>query len=244
VTTTLLSRNFHIYFCGHSHRNKAYYYQDPDGQLFTFCAPGVLSASIRKSEKNYENGFAIIDYDHVDAKIRAAFKKAEYLKPTFIPNTSIGNEGFWEASIPVGNEILKLIEEKQLIKQIRKETLPKINGHLISHSTETSAPKTIDEIFVMPNISVKNEYDTEKDDKLISEISELIISDKNFILFGTKESGKTILLDKLLLDSIECNKKCHQIPVVFDFREFKSEIQKEIKDFWGKSAEETKKIIQ
>lgn len=243
VSASLLSRNFHLYFCGHSHRNKAYFFQDPDGQLFTFCAPGVLSLSSRKPEKNYENGFTIIDYNQSDAKIKAVFKKSEYLKPTFVTNTNIGN-GIWEAAIPVGDEIKKLIEEQQLIQQIRKETLPKINGHLISYSTETSAPKTIDEIFVMPNISIKNEYDAEKDDKLVSDISEIIISDKNFILFGTKESGKTILLDKILLDSIECNKRCHQIPVVFDFREFKSEIQKEIKDFWGKSADETRKIIQ
>lgn len=244
VTSTLLSRNFHLYFSGHSHRNKAYYYQDPDGQLFTFCASGILSSSIRKTEKNYENGFSIIDYNQEEARIKAVFKKAEYLKPIFITNTSIGKEGLWETDIPVGDEIKKLIEEQQLIKQIRKEALPKINGHLISYSTETCAPKTIDEIFVMPNISIKNEYDVEKDDQLVSDISEIIISNKNFILFGTKESGKTILLDKILLDSIECNKRCHQIPVVFDFRKFKSEIQKEIKDFLGKSADETRKIIQ
>jgi len=243
MASEYLSRNFHLFFCGHSHRNKAYYYQDPDGQLFTFCAPGILSPSSRKSEKNYENGFTIIDYNLSEAKIKAIFKKAEYPKQSFITNTSIGN-GIWETAIPVGDEIKKLIEEQQLIKQIRKETLPKINGHLISYSTETSAPKTIDDIFVMPNISVKNEYDAEKDDKLVTDISEIIISDKNFILFGTKESGKTILLGKILLDSIECNKRCHQIPAAFDFREFKSEIQKEIKDFWGKSADETRKIIQ
>lgn len=243
VVSTLLAQNFHLYFCGHTHRNKALFCQEPDGQLFTFCASGVLSSSVRKPLNKYENGFTIIDYYQEEAKVKALFKKCEYLKQTFITNTAIGKDGIWEAMIPVGDEIKKLMQERELVNQIKKETLPLINRQLITYSTETSAPKSIDEIFVMPNISIKDEFDAEKDDALISDISELIISNKNYVLFGTKESGKTILLDKILLEAIECNKRCHQIPVVFDFKDFKKDVFKEIKDFWGKSAEETSTLI-
>lgn len=244
IVSSLLIQNYHLYFCGHAHRNKALFYQEPDGHLYTFCASGILSPSIRKPSKNYENGFAIIDYMQDEAKLKVLFKKGEYLKQVFITNTAHGKEGIWETTIPVGDDIQKLIDEKNLIRQIKKETLPKINGHLITYSTETNAPKTIDEIFVMPNISIKNEFDAEKEDTLVTDISELIVSDKNYILFGTKESGKTILLDKILLESIECNKRCHQIPVYFDFHDFKNDVIKEIKDFCGKSAEETKNLIK
>ncbi|MCA6415933.1 MAG: metallophosphoesterase, partial [Cytophagales bacterium] len=243
IISTLLKQDFNLYLTGHVHKVKAGYTQDPDGKLFTFCAAGILSASIRNPQHKYENGFTIIDYLIDEGKLRATFKKGGHPKKQFIKNTSLGVDGIWEIKIPVGAEIERILLEQDLIKQIRKESKPKIDSHLLTHSTDTNAPKNIDEIFVMPNIALKEEFDAEKDDKIIELLTDIIINDKNFILFGTKESGKTILLDKILLESIECNKQCHQIPAVIDFNEFEDSVLKEIRRFWNKTTEETKKLV-
>jgi predicted MPP superfamily phosphohydrolase len=243
IISTLLKQDFNLYLTGHVHKVKAGYTQDPDGRLFTFCAAGILSASIRNLQNKHENGFTIIDYLIDEAKLRATFKKGEHPKKEFFLNTSIGVEGVWEIKIPVGVEIERILLEQDLIKQIRKEAKPKIDSHLLTHSTDTNAPKDINEIFVMPNIALKEEFDAEKDDKIIENLTDIIVSDKNYILFGTKESGKTILLDKILLESIECNKQCHQIPAIIDFKEFKDNVLKEIRGFWNKTADEAKKLI-
>ena len=243
VIASLLKQHFHLYLCGHVHKVSAGYCEDPDGQLFSFCAPGILSSSIRKSEVKHENGFTIIDYMFDEAKLKAIFIKGAYPKNVFVLNTSIGKEGIWETTIPMGEQVEKIFREQKLIRQIKLDNLPKINSHLLTHSTDTKAPKSLDEIFVMPNIVIKNEFDAEKDDEIIADIKDLILADKNYIVFGTKESGKTILLDKILLETLNYNKSCHFIPVYVDFNKIKTDVTTNIRDFWGKSVEETKEHL-
>ena len=100
IIEILLKQDFNLFFTGHTHKVKAGSIQDPDGKLFTFCASGTLSNSIRQPEKKYENGFSIIDYNLNEEKLIASFFKGEYPKKEFIVNSSIGNNGIWEVKIP------------------------------------------------------------------------------------------------------------------------------------------------
>lgn len=243
VIESLLKQDFNMFFSGHTHRSKAGFTQDPDGQLFSFCASGTLSSSIRKPERKYENGFSTTDYDILNKSITSKFYKSEYPKKEFIVNSSIGNDGIWEMKIPFGIEVEQIVFEQKLIKQLTCESIPQIDGHLLSHSTDTNAPKSLSELFVMPNIVVKEEFDAEKEDKVISSLDEIINSEKNFIVFGTKESGKTILLDKLLIETLNTNKIHHQIPTIIDFNELKDNPLKLIREFWSKSIEEANEIL-
>ena len=90
-----------------------------------------------------------------------------------------------------------------------KEELSLLNEHLLSYNTASQAPKSLSEIFVMPNIVKRkedekySEGDSDEEDTKeipIKNLSEIISSKNNFVIFGTKESGKTVLLDKLLYD--------------------------------------------
>ncbi|WP_338357318.1 metallophosphoesterase [Yeosuana marina] len=243
IVESLLKQDFNLFFSGHTHRNKAGYIQDPDGQLFSFCASGTLSSSIRNPERKYENGFSTIDYDMENRKIISKFYKAEYPKREFIINSSIGNDGVWEVNIPFGEEVEQILLEQKLIKQITCDSIPEIDCHLLSHSTDTQAPKSLNELFVMPNIVVKEEFDVEKDDKTINSLDKIINSEKNFIVFGTKESGKTILIDKLLIETLESNKQHHQIPATIDFKELQGNLLKLIREFWSKPSDEAKDIL-
>lgn len=243
VVETLLKQDFNLFFSGHTHRTKAGFVQDPDGQLFSFCASGTLSSSIRNPNNKFENGFSTIDYDIENSLITTKFYKSEYPKKEFIVNSSIGSDGIWKISIPIGKEVEKIVFEKKLIKQISSDSIHHINCHLLSHSTDTNAPKSLNELFVMPNIVVKEEFDAEKDNKTIDSLNEIINCDQNFIIFGTKESGKTILIDKLLIETLETNKTHHQIPVSIDFKELKNNLIKLIREFWSKSNEEAKDIL-
>ncbi|MDQ3191439.1 MAG: metallophosphoesterase [Bacteroidota bacterium] len=244
LVSARLKQNFHLYFCGHVHKNSCGYCEDPEGQLFSFCAPGMLSSSIRNQLKKYDNGFTIIDYNIEEAKLKATFKKGEYLKKEFILNTALGNNGIWETKIPIGEAVEKLFREQSLIKQLKDDILPLINSHLITHSTDTKAPKSIDEIFVMPNLAIKSEIDEDKQDDLIEDLKDLIKSEKNYVIFGTKESGKTILLDKIILETVNFNKSLHCLPAYIDFSEIKGNVLSNIRDFWGQSTEVTKSFIE
>jgi predicted phosphodiesterase len=240
---TLIKQDFNLLFTGHTHRNKSGYTQEPDGQLFSFCSSGTLSSSIRNPDPNYENGFSIIDYDIENKKITSQFFKSAYPKEEFIINSSIGIDGVWEMKIPFGEEVEQIVYEQNLIKEITTEIIPQIDCHLLSHSTDSSAPKSLSEIFVMPNIVVKKEFNAEKDNEKVTSLDEIINNSNNFIIFGTKESGKTILLDKLLIQTLESNKIHHQIPVNIDFNELKDNPLQLIRQFLSKSVSEINDIL-
>jgi predicted MPP superfamily phosphohydrolase len=240
---TLIKQDFNLLFTGHTHRNKAGYTQEPDGKLFSFCSSGTLSSNIRGAEKKHENGFSIIDYDIENKKITSQFFKSEYPKNEFIINSSIGNDGVWEMKIPFGEEVEQIVYEQNLIKEIASDVIPQIDCHLLSHSTDSTAPKSLNEIFVMPNIVIKEEFDAEKDNKTVVSLDEIINNDDNFIIFGTKESGKTILLDKVLIQTLESNKQHHQIPISIDFKELKDNPLKLIRQFLSKSTDATEDIL-
>ena len=244
IVEELLKQDFNLLFVGHTHRAKAGFIQDPDGQLFTFCASGTLSSSIRSPEKKFENGFAVIDYDFENKKIISSFYKSEYPKKEFIINSSIGNDGIWLVNIPFGKDVEQIVFEQRLIKQISCDVIPQINCHLLSHSTDTSAPKSLNELFVMPHIVVKEEFDAEIEDKIIASLTEIIFNSSNYIVFGTKESGKTIFIDKLLIETLETNKQHHQIPASIDFKELKDNPLKLIREFWSKSNDEAKEVLE
>lgn len=237
-----LMNNYHLFFCGHNHRTKSYFYQDPDGQLFVFCASGMLSPNL-KTLKSFDIGYSIVDYDLLEEKISVTYKKADYNTATFFTNSALGKNGVWVNKIPVGEGVLKLIEEKKLLKQIREEALPSLDKHLLTYGTETNAPQSIDSLFVMPTLVSKDEYNVEKEATYIEDVKELLLAEDNYIIFGVKESGKTILLDKIISDAILDNKRYRIIPAYIDFAKDWNEIISEIKIFWGKSSSDTKEIL-
>lgn len=205
IIDKLLNIHFDIYFCGHTHSNQAEYCIKPDGKLFTFVAPGVLSKNKLTALNDYKNGFSLIDYNLEEAKATSTFYIQEY-SSNFRINKEIGKNGVWEINIPVGEEAQKKMQMQCVILDI-KEELSLLNEHLLSYNTASQAPKSLSEIFVMPNI-VKRKDDIESDEKEdaketpIKNLAEIISSKNNFVIFGTKEAGKTVLLDKILYPQI------------------------------------------
>lgn len=244
VATKILRTHFNLFFSGHVHNPNADFSSAPDGQLFSFCSAGTLSANIRKIDPEYYNGFTIVDYDLESEQMDAQFKCQNYLGQEFINNPKIGNEGKWGAKIPVGEEVHALNQVHELIGNILEDSCSQNNTHLLSFASDSKAPKSINEMFVMPNLIVKDEYESIKDNKTITSIDELIKTKNNYVIFGTKESGKTILLDKILLETIAKFKEHHILPALVEFKDIKSEILTNIRTFWSKSNKETKSSLE
>lgn len=75
----------------------------------------------------------------------------------------------------------------------------------------------------------------------IDSLQEIISTKDNVIIFGGKESGKTILLDKIQLDLLQG--QCREsIPVRLDFKSLKK-IQTSIEEYWQKDTQEVIQII-
>lgn len=226
----LLVSNFDLYFSGHTHSLNAELSIKPQGKTFKVVASGILSHNIYQND-NFQNSFTIVDYDLDNLLFQLHVYSEEQNKFVLNPNKN------WEYSIPVGREIQKRLEIHN-IKIDLKENNEDLNEHLLTYKTETVAPHSIDGIFVMPSIirqkDLSDDENLEDTSETVKDIQELIESDENYIVFGIKECGKTILLDKIRIEILKEEYKKDYIPVSLDFRSIKrsKDIITKISEFW------------
>lgn len=192
----LIVSNFNIYFCGHTHSPSEELTIKPYGRTFTLVAPGILSHNIVTQDK-YQNGFSIIDYDIQSHKF-SHYKYMSNLSGDFIKGE------VWNEDIPCGQEERDRMEMQSIVLDLKDE-VDTLNKHLLTYRNQTMAPKSLSDIFVMPTITRFQENNRESattdfENIKIETLHSLIDSSENYVIFGEKESGKTILLDKILLD--------------------------------------------
>lgn len=226
----LLVSNFDLYFSGHTHSLNAELSIKPQGRTFKIVASGILSHNIFEVDK-YQNSFSIVDYD-LDNLL---FKLHVY---TEIHNKFVlDSNKEWSYAIPVAEEVKKRLAIHQ-IKIDLKDDNEDLNEHLLTYKTETVAPRSIDGIFVMPSIvrqkELSEDEDIEDTSETIQNVAQLIESKDNFIIFGIKECGKTILLDKIRIETINGGYAIDYVPISLDFRSIKKEkdIVLKISAFW------------
>jgi len=218
-----LQKDYDAIFCGHVHEGSSWVSTNYYGGLFVSIAPSNWSFNIRNTDRVYANGYSIIDYDILKQKITVHHRRYSHQKEAFDPNTDLGNQfGIVVFDIPRSSELRAIQEAIQVTSQIEDVYFESINEHLLSYNTDTKAPKRIEEIFVHPRLVHKIEPDPEKDKQEENlEISQLCDADENIVVFGAKESGKTILLDKILIDLTKNIFTYKKIPVYYDFSEVK-----------------------
>lgn len=182
----LLISNFDMYFSGHTHSLNAELSIKPQGRTFKIVASGILSHNIFQCD-NYQNGFSVVDYDLDNLQ----FKMQSYIQENnkFLVDANKN----WNYPIPVGEEIQKKLEIHK-IKAELKEDIDDLNQHLLTYKTETSAPHSIDKIFVMPSIvrqkDLTDDEDIEDTEEIIENIQQLIDSDENFIVLALRNVVK------------------------------------------------------
>ena len=77
----------------------------------------------------------------------------------------------------------------------------------------------------MPRIAERIKYEIEKGEEENGEenyysLKEICSMGNNLLIFGTKESGKTIILDKILIEIASGIENYEKVPVLFDFEDF------------------------
>lgn len=240
----LVSKYYNLFFCGHTHGADFELNCRPDGNTFYCTAPGLLRANVNELDGNFKNGFSIIDYDNVCQTI-AASKYMQNFDDSFTIDKNYGDMGIWEAEIPKGEVALRNKRIEDTYNHIC-DIIPNLNSHLIGYKTTTKAPKDIESLFIMPNLLYKeqneNSVDGIKENK-ISSIQELLNFEGNIIIYGDKESGKTILLDKILIEISKQDKINNLIPALLSFYDIKDKIEQQLCSYWDLRSEDTRFIL-
>lgn len=143
-------------------------------------------------------------------------------------------------------EVKKVSLEKDLCRKIAAAYLDSLDEDLISYGTDTSAPQHLDEIFVEPHLVFKPSFETDqKEDEVYYTVSELCATKDNIVIFGPKESGKTILLDKTFSEICKNPNKYRAIPVKIDFTAFShSRFETAISQFLSYPIRQTPNLLE
>jgi len=195
----------------------------PQNEIFSAFTNELISVL----REGLENENKEINFLEIFNQLKNNLIKKEYPEPKFtsanlISEFCIINNYYSE------NNNLSLINLKT-IQKINSIISNTVNQILLSSSVvDTIAPKNIKDIFVIPLLSQKpaeknevgsiNSSDDIKLHKEFVNIENIIKSNKNYIIFGSKETGKTTLLNYLSTILIEQSiGYFNKIPIYFKF---------------------------
>jgi hypothetical protein len=241
--SAFVQRDYNLLFSGHIHEGSSWSQSTMYGNQFVSVAPSNWTYDFRTPNKNNLNGYSIIDYDEIKNQVTTHHRRYSYNKEMYDPNTELGDSrGNTVFSFPDTKEVMQLnfqIETAQKISEIYFESS---NEHLLSFSSDTTAPKTIQEIFVSPLLVDKPLEDKVK--RKAFKLEDLCNIFENLLILGSKESGKTVLLDRILIELTQNIGKYQKIPVLINFEDFThSRFETSISHFLGVPITSVSEVI-
>lgn len=235
----LIGKFYDVLLVGHVHENDAEHTTNLYGNLYTSQSSSTIGDYI--DSQRFANGYSIIEYKKND-KVTTRFRKYLPLHKKFVPNTDVGHaDGKIIYPLPKTDEVIRNEKTFQIINHLKETKVEPLNNHILLSNSYTDIPCTIENLFVEPSIS--NSLG-ESDDETIYKIDDIISSNKNFLILGQKESGKTILIDKIFIDALGSFQKLQKIPVLIDYADLTDDITKIVRFNCGVSSSDIKNFIE
>lgn len=237
-----LYKNYDVLFTGHVHQLDSMYTQNLTGKLFISIAGSTIADN--PTERKYANGYSVISLNPKKG-VEVIYRKYLENHEKFVSNTDVGTDDGRKNFTLMSSEILSEYEKvSSIVSHIESQHSERLNDHIIISSESTSIQCSVDNLFVEPKIlnCIEN---TLREDQVISYSVDSIISSKtNFLIYGPSESGKTILLDKIFLESIKKYNTLRKIPVLIKFSEFiNKEPLRVIREFIGVKPQDISNFI-
>lgn len=240
-----LSEFYDYLFLGHVHTNDSYINIGLFGSLFTSIAQSNSTDNLKEKDVLYSLGYSIVDLEFESYNIRIAGRRYSNNLNEYVKNVDVfGDNGYKDYPMLLNEEKEEKKNIRSLLQKIKEIHLDDCNEHLLSYKTDSKAPKTINEIFIMPSILGEKEEEHKDEEKKYS-LEDIYDSDKNIVIFGVKESGKTILLDRLAIKIVEKFDKYGKLPVRIDLQDMSSNnIETEIKRYLSVKQAEEKNLLE
>ena len=229
--------DFQFLYIGHVHETESFYKSTVYGSLLVNVSPSYTT-DIRSSVCGaLTNGFSIVDFTRGDRMFSCFYYKYNLKERKYVLNTDICESGVYRDVLP--NAVPGSLGEIQqhAIDYITSVKLTEFDNSIIP--MKAHAINTLKDAFVMPPIrkhadSENKEYD----------MRDLLASKSHILLFGTSESGKTVMLQRLLVEAVEDFAKYQAIPVYVNFDTMGNrDIESLVRDFIDVNSKQTKELI-
>lgn len=232
----LLFRNFDILLIGHKHQADVEFTKNFHGTLLC-CQSNASVADF--SDGKYQNGYTIIDFE------KGGITKIHYRKylpnhAKFVANTDVGTEdGCFTIDYPNSIEIHRNNVVDKAFETLQNVRFDNVNENLFTYGLDPHIPCKINDLFVEPTLTNIPETHSDSENIIYYHLQDFVKSSDNYLIYGLKESGKSTLLNKLLIEFTQHYKFVEFIPVYIDFNELGNrQIGQIIRDYLAISAEE------
>lgn len=186
-----LTANFQLVLSGHNHSPDAH--SIADGHSISLTS----NAGCLYQNREYFNGFSMISADFISGAF--VIQGNEYFRERegFSPTARFGNNGLRSFSISGDTTVLEFAKP-ELIEAVHG----RVNSQLLSYSASGVAPKTLEGVFVEPILSSQSHPipenmrgKSEESKPHEYHLHELLQQEKQVVLMGRRESGKTTLVN-------------------------------------------------
>lgn len=232
-----IRKDYDLLLMGHIHENDTMLTMNNMGSLIMNFSP-CFTNDIRKDSITYSNGFSVIDFDTDSRQLDFSYQKYNHKFRKYELNHDFADSGYFHAEITesVGDKLTQLMT--RCINYLRTKHVPEINDSIIPQKAK--AIGTLNEAFVMPPLKKNGDLDREEEYTL----SSILNSQENMVFFGQHESGKTVLLSKLLIEYVDNESVFGVVPVYFDFDvQSGQDIETIIKGYLGCNTNEAEMLI-
>lgn len=241
IVSQHMYKDFDLILIGDIHENSTTLVSGITGNAFVNISPSGL-LNMRTDSSRYYNGFTLIDVDHIEPKICVTyFKYVHKLKKYLLNTEASGNdEGKFCQQIPEPQEKEDNRLINKILDSIKENHFTTIDNHMIGVRAEIEI-SSIKEAFVMPPINIG---DSLNENESSLNLNQIIQSNHSQIFFGNKESGKTVLLYRLVREYVDEYQHIRKVPVYINLDELgNKEIQTAIREYLSCSSKEVKRLL-
>lgn len=223
--TRLKTSSYDIVLFGHTHHGITQYSYGNNGNLFISTARTGFS-NPRETTEKYKSGYTIIDIN--DLSVSCKFRKYITSRNAFDKDVELAPNGEFEASLFPKSGREDFYKLMNLSNETYKLKVEDINEALVIHGTDSVAPKSVSEIFVLPRLTDSPVGYGSFDKIKYYSLDEIVTLSDNILLSGGKEFGKSTLLNKIFVDVAEGFPVFQKIPIKIDFIEIQNKDIKSI----------------
>ncbi|WP_407268965.1 metallophosphoesterase [Tenacibaculum maritimum] len=206
---SIIFKDYHIMFSGHTHKNRDTIHVVPEIGMYSCTSNATLSL-----DGESKIGYSIVEIDLSNYDLKIINEVYDLEENTFYT----GEPKL--ARIPVSEEKIKENKFRETIRKRFNLELEKANELFLSNKEQRKGDDFI-HLFTSPIIKdkPKNLDDTKSNAKNFV-LDNFLTSKENEILFGRNKSGKTAILYKVLLDSLNSFSSTGTIPLYINCMDY------------------------
>lgn len=230
--------DFQFLYVGHVHESESYYKSTVQGSLLINVAPAYGSEIRNNPGGALANGFSIVDYSSASREFSCYYYKYSMKERKYQPNHDICESGVFTDKLPQAIPASLAEIQRHAIDYISSVKLAEFNNSIIP--MKAHAISSLKEAFVKPPI-----HKHADDERIDYEMRDLLASKSHILLFGTSESGKTVMLQRLLMEAVEDFARYNAVPVYVNFDLIGNrELESFVRDFIDVNSAQTRELLE